>query len=163
METRLVRIVRGLTFEEATLHLGGGFVNMDGESERFLVDLMETPALKGREFILMASHSMGGRHRTLREGVESRDIPVVPDGDRGRWECLREEDVCGLYYESATSGSSLEAVLRRGKTWDVILTVPFDPATGAPYRGQYWTAFHCAAPAADGYPDAGAIAKATEE
>jgi hypothetical protein len=99
------------------------------------------------ELVFVASHSMGGRRFTATPEYRGRIFCAFdPDFEHGDFAVLHKFNCEEIWFESATSESSLHAICLGGPDhWSLMLTVPADEETGKPYMGQYWTAFYEAA------------------
>jgi len=136
--TRLQKSVKDVSFETVAAAVKytcniGGYIRP--EVDRFLQD----NKLVGVPHLFMATHSWGGRNWEFEEGRNPLFFQEEKDG--GGWYILRAEDVKYVFYESMTSGSSLEAEKQGDGTWRLKLEVPVTEED-APYTGLYWRSFH---------------------
>ena len=135
------------TWHTVVTALGGGFANVGSYiADEVDAALLAAGICPAEKVIYLATHSWGGRERTLIEG--RKPFEVAEPLFSGAWEILREGDVSQVAVESATSGSRTEAVLFP-EGWHITLSVPCDQDGSGPYMGCYWDAFWGAAKTAE--------------
>ncbi len=141
IKTILKKVATGLDYETVVRVLDGGMANVGSSIQDDVDEFVKKNGLANFPHTFMATHSMGGREWRFEEGREPvfYEEPGCSDGDG--WYIVVEGDVNYLYYDSATSGSSLTAEKQGDGTWVVILEVPIGN-DGQPYQGFYSKCFH---------------------
>ena len=132
----------GMDFTTAVNAVGGGMANVGSYIADEFQTFLREEGLEEKEFLLIATHSWGGRDWSFEEGRQPAFFEEKGFG--GGWHVATERDVREAFFSSATSGSSLDVKKEGDGSFTVTLEVPADEDGdgSTPYQGHYWTTFH---------------------